>query len=86
MTALLLFSATFVTVFAMGFQSQNVNGGHYIAAATTSLAIGTGNLAILKMIPDTTDPLMIASYLLAGPLGILASMVAHRRTLGKRPK
>lgn len=41
-------------------------------------------MAILKMIPDTTDPLMIASYLLAGPLGILASMVAHRRTLGKR--
>lgn len=84
MTDLLIFAATFVTVFALGFQSQNVNGGHYIAAGISSLAIGVGNLAILKMIPDTTDPLMIASYLVAGPLAIIASMITHRRTLGKK--
>lgn len=44
MTALILFVSTFVAVFALGFQSLNVNQGHYRAAALTSFAIGGGNL------------------------------------------
>lgn len=83
MTALILFISTFVAVFALGFQSLNVNQGHYRAAALTSFAIGGGNLIILKMVPDCDISAMVA-YLIAGPVAIVASMWVHRRTLGKK--
>lgn len=83
MTALILFISTFVAVFALGFQSLNVNQGHYRAAALTSFAIGGGNLMILKMVPDG-DLAAMTAYLIAGPIAIVASMWVHRRTLGKK--
>lgn len=79
----LIFLSTFVAVFALGFQSLNVNQGHYRAAALTSFAIGGGNLMILKMVP-AGDLYAMAAYLIAGPLAIMASMWVHRRTLGKK--
>lgn len=84
MTHLLLFASSFLTVFALGFQQQNVAGRHYAAAVVTSFLIGTGQLGILKLVPNTGDPLMVACYLFGGPLGIVASMVAHRRTVGRK--
>ena len=83
MTHLLLFASTFIVVFALGFQSQNVNQGHYRAAALTSFFIGGGNLMILKMVPDG-DISAMAAYLIAGPLAIVASMYVHRRTMGRK--
>lgn len=83
MNAFILFAGTFVTVFALGFQSLNVNAGHYRAAALTSFAIGGGNLLILKMVPSG-DASAIAAYLAAGPLAIVASMWVHRRTMGRK--
>ena len=83
--ATLLFVSTFITVFALGFQSQNVNNGHYLAAALASFFIGAGNLFILKLVPDG-DGLSIAAYLIAGPIAIVTSMIVHRHTLGKRSK
>ncbi|MES2959771.1 MAG: hypothetical protein V4792_16400 [Pseudomonadota bacterium] len=77
MTALLLFAATFGAVFALGLQSLNVNGGHKLLAALTSLLIGISHLVLFKVLPGPTDALQIAGYLLGGPLGILASMWAH---------
>lgn len=85
MTAFVLFVSTFVAVFALGFQSLNVNQGHYRAAALTSFAIGGGNLMILKMVP-AGDLYAMAAYLTAGPLAIMASMWVHRRTLGRKRK
>lgn len=79
MSALILFVAAFCIVFALGFQSLNVNRGHYLAAAVTSLAIGTANLVLLKLLPAQTTWLEIAAYLGGGPLGIAASMWAHQR-------
>lgn len=83
MTSIVIFASTFVAVFALGFQSLNVNQGHYRAAALTSFAIGGGNLMILKMVPDG-DLAAMTAYLIAGPLAIVASMWVHRRTLGKK--
>lgn len=83
--AALIFISTFISVFALGFQSLNVNGGHYRAAFLNSFLIGLGNLAILKLVPDA-NALEIAAYLLAGPFGIVASMWAHGRTLGRRTR
>jgi hypothetical protein len=81
-TTLIIFACTFVAVFALGFQSQNVNQGHYKAAMLTSFAIGAGNLFILRMVPNG-DAWAMAAYLSAGPLAIVSSMWVHDRTLGK---
>ncbi|RCS59940.1 hypothetical protein [Parvibium lacunae] len=78
MTALALLFSTFVLVFALGFQSQNVNGGHYKSAAITSLAIGAGQMILYKLAP-TANWIEIAAYLCGGPLGIVVSMWAHRK-------
>ena len=79
---LLLFASTFISVFALGFQSLNVRGDHYLAAFMTSFVIGGGNLFILRLVPDA-DAGLIAAYLLGGPFGIVSSMWVHKRTIGK---
>ena len=84
MEPLIIFLATYTTVFALGFQSLNVNQGHPKSAFATSLVIGLSNLVILKMIPETQEFIDVMAYLLGGPFGIVSSMYVHRRTLGKR--
>lgn len=80
MTEAVLFASTFVSVFALGFQSLNVNGGHYRAAFLTSLLIGASTLWLYRLLPEASLTEVIA-YLLGGPFGIVASMWAHRRFL-----
>ena len=82
MTELTLFASTFVLVFALGAQSLNVNNGHHLAAALTSLVIGAGQMVLFKLAPDANWS-EIAAFLLGGPLGIVSSMWAHPR-LAKR--
>lgn len=83
MSHAILFLSAFVSVFALGFQSLNVNGGHYLAAGLTSLVIGLGHLALYKMMPNA-DLSQMGAYLAGGPLGITASMWAHKRTVGRK--
>lgn len=85
MNELTLFASTFVLVFALGFQSQSVNGGHYKTAFVTSFAIGSMQMVLFKLAPSATWS-EIAAFLVGGPFGITASMWAHRRTLGRRAK
>lgn len=75
-TILALFVSTFVLVFALGIQSLNVNNGHRVAAVFTSFLIGASNLALFKLAPDASMA-EAAGFLLGGPLGIYAAMVAH---------
>lgn len=82
-TAALLLASTFCLVFALGLQSQLVNNGHFAAAFINSLAIGACNLVLFKLAPDATGA-EIAAYLLGGPFGIVASMVAYRHPLTAR--
>ena len=77
MTELTLFLSTFFAVFALGFQSLNVNNGHYLSAFITSFAIGGANLALYKIAPQATGTEIVA-YLSGGPLGILCAMKAHK--------
>lgn len=84
MTALILFLSTFATVFALGFQSLNVNGGHYVSAFLTSFIIAAGNFALLKFVPGDTTTLQNVAFFAGGPLGIVASMWIHRRTVGRK--
>ena len=83
MRELAIFGSTFLAVFALGFQSQNVNQGHYLAAAFTSVAISLGHIALYRYMPEAT-PLQLLAYFAGGILGILTSMLVHRRTLGKK--
>lgn len=73
MTELILFASVFVSVFALGVQSLNVNNGHYVAAFLTSFVIGTASLALYRYMPDPTAT-QITAYLLGGPLGIVSAM------------
>lgn len=83
MTASLIFISTFVLVFALGFQSLNVNNGHYRAAFMTSFAIALSNLILFKTVPQA-DVLEIGAYLLAGPFAIVASMYCHQLFMKRR--
>lgn len=68
---------------ARGFQSLNVNNGHYFAAALTSFVVGAMQMILLKLGPDASS-IEIGTFVGGGPLGIVACMWAHHRTLGKR--
>ena len=83
MIELALFASTFCAVFALGFQQQNVTGGHYLAAFLTSYLIGISYLALYRWMPDPTWSQVLA-YLNGGPLGIVASMWTHQRTVGRK--
>ena len=83
--ALYCFGSTFVAVFALGFQSQNVNQGHYLAAVFTSFAIGISSIALYKLMPES-GLLEIIAYLVGGASGITASMYVHQRTLGRKAR
>lgn len=76
-TALLCFGSTFISVFALGLQSQNVNQGHYWAAAFTSLLIGGGHIALYRYMPNA-NWVELAAYLVGGVTGITFSMWFHR--------
>ncbi len=82
MTAGALFLSTLLLVFFLGLQSLNVNSGRYVAAFVTSFGIGAANLALFKLAPDAGG-VEIAAYLSGGPVGIVASMWAHRRIFGR---
>ena len=82
MTAILIFISTFVLVFALGFQSLNVNKGHYKAAFLTSFAIALSNLVLFKTVPQA-GMVEISAYLWAGPFAIVASMAAHQKLMKK---
>lgn len=74
----LLFASTFVLVFAFGFQSLSVTGGHPRSAFLASFLVGASQLVLFKLLPDASW-IEVAAYLLGGPIGIVASMRVHAR-------
>lgn len=76
-SALLLFCGSFLTVFALGWQSLHVNGGHYMAAFLNSFIIGSLNMLVLKLAPGA-GPVEVVAFILGGPFGIVAAMWSHR--------
>lgn len=75
---LVVFAATFISVFTLGLQSLNVNGRHYLAAAFTSLFIGGGHMLLYRFMPSAAAP-EILSYLVGGVTGITSSIWCHDR-------
>jgi hypothetical protein len=76
--ALLVFVGTWLSVFTLGLQSLNVNQGHYLAAAVTSLGIGAGHVLLYRYMPSANWG-ELAGYFIGGVTGITASMWFHRR-------
>lgn len=76
MSALLVYLSTFVTVFALGLQSLNVNQREFFFAGVTSLAISSGHLWLFRIMPNASW-LDTAAYYAGGVTGILASMWVH---------
>jgi hypothetical protein len=76
--ALAAFLSTFVSVFALGLQSLNVNQRMYVAAALTSVAISSGHIWLYKVMPTATG-WDVGGYYLGGIAGITASIWFHAR-------
>jgi hypothetical protein len=77
-SSVIVFSATFVTVFALGLQSRIVNQGQYIAAAIVSAMISTGSLFLYEILARPTGWDRIGYYL-GGIIGITCSIYFHKR-------
>jgi hypothetical protein len=85
MKELALFASAFTSVFALGFQQQNVIHRHYLAAAVTSFVIGSALIYQWRAMPSAA-PSEILATLLGGPCGITAAMWLHPRLMRKARK
>lgn len=74
---LAIFGMGFSSVFALGFQSRNVNHGNYGWAAVTSMFIGMTSAYLWTHIPSTLSGGIV--YGLSGALAITLSMYVHER-------
>ena len=84
MTLVILAMVRFVQVFALGFQSRNVNHGNYGWAAGTSFFIGISQAAVWRRItgPDAGAAESLV-YALAGSVAIVSAMAVHQRFIRK---
>lgn len=82
---LIIFVAGYTSVFAMGFQSRNVNHGNYGWAAVTSFFIAIASASIWTRItsPDA-GWLEVLTYGFSGSLAITSSMWVHQRFISKK--
>lgn len=84
MSYLILFICGFVQVFALGFQSRNVNTGQYAYAAGTSFFVGLSQVAVWhRIMAPTSGWAEAAVYGMSGALGITASMWFHHHKIMK---
>lgn len=79
MTELLIFSATFFSVFFLGFQSLIVNSGHVVVAMMNSTLIGMAQLFLLKSIPHSNTWQEYLAYIIAGPFAVPCAIYVHKR-------
>jgi hypothetical protein len=80
-----VFLTGFVSVFALGFQSRNVNHGNYGWAAGTSFFVGLSQAALWTHItsPKTSAAAWFV-YALSGACAITLSMWVHERYILSR--
>lgn len=81
---LTIFATGFVSVFALGFQSRNVNNGNYGYAAGTSFFIGITSAYLWNHVPPTLLGGMV--YGASGAAAIVSSMYIHERFVNKNGK
>lgn len=82
MDALVVFCAQFVQILMHGLQSQTVCHGHRAWAALNSVVLGAVGFHITATIAANRGEefgLVWFAYVLAGPLGITASMILFKK-------
>jgi glycopeptide antibiotics resistance protein len=77
---MILFFSSFLTVFLLVFQQQNVANRRYFLASTTSVAITVSQFALIKAVTvsDLSDVLLMA---VGGVIGVVLSMFIHPKVL-----
>lgn len=76
--------AAFAQVFALGFQSRNVNHGNYGWAAGTSFFIGISQVAVWhRIMSPGAGAAEAIVYGFSGSLAIVTSMWVHQRFIRK---
>ena len=75
---MILFLIGFVSIFLLGFQQQNVTGGHYKMAFFNSMLIALSQFTLYReaVASDFSDVVFLA---LGGAIGITLSMYTHRK-------
>lgn len=66
-------------VFAMAFQSRNINGGHYFFAAFGSFFIGISQAIVWRATTATNGWQEVLIYSVAGGLGCVSAMWSHKK-------
>jgi len=79
---MIILLATFALVFFRALQQLNVTGGHYIAAAITSYAIGAAEVAVILMAIEY-GWIAIPWMGTGGAIGVTTAMLMHRKTIGR---
>lgn len=87
MALLQLFAVSYFSVFILGFQSRNINSGHFKMAAICSVGIGLSNAYVWKHIigAGASWPEWF-TYSIAGGCGITSAMWFHQRFMTKEKK
>lgn len=86
MTLILLGLISFIMVFAMAFQSRNINSGQYLFAAFGSMFIGFSQAFVWRATTSTDSYVEVLVYSVAGGIGCVAAMWTHRRYVTKDHK
>lgn len=82
---LAVFATGFVSVFALGFQSRNVNSGQYAWAAGTSFFVGISQASLWTHITGpSASPYSSVVYGVSGACAIVSSMYVHERFVRKQ--
>ena len=80
---MILFFIGFVSIFLLGFQQQNVTGGHYKMAFFNSMLIALSQFTLYReaVASEWSGVFYLA---LGGAIGITLSMYTHRKWRSKK--
>lgn len=78
---LTIFLTGYLSVFALGFQSRNVNNGNYGYAAASSFVIGLSSVYLWNHVPANMIGSMV--YGASGAAGITSAMYVHQKFIKK---
>ncbi|MGD2118088.1 MAG: hypothetical protein PVG66_07005 [Chromatiales bacterium] len=77
---MILFISSYLTVFLLVFQQQNVTHRRYLWATTTSIAITVSQFVLIKSV-TASNSWEILFMACGGVLGVLSSMYLHPRLM-----
>jgi hypothetical protein len=84
MKYLILFLASFLLMFLLGFQQLNIEHRKYLYSFLTSICISTANYFLFKILPGSEfEFLQFLYFAVGGGLGIIASMILHDALITK---